>query len=85
MPFKRLTDVEIQTEKEKVLYRYDEKFTIGHKCKSKELQVLVIQELEEKEQSWLEDLEGDESVTEDLVVSKTEEKSMGQSVKLSIN
>ena len=40
----RLTDVEIQLRREKGLcYRYDEKFSLGHRCKRRELNVMVVQ------------------------------------------
>lgn len=45
--FKRLTDAEVQVKRERGLcYRCDEKFTVGHRCKNKELQVLVVREME---------------------------------------
>ena len=43
----RLTDVELQQHREKGLcYRCDEKFYPGHRCKRKELSVMVVQEAE---------------------------------------
>lgn len=40
-----LTDVEWQRKKEKGLcFRYDEKFTVGHQCRHRELRVLLVQD-----------------------------------------
>lgn len=48
---RRLSDKEWQSRKEKGLcFRCDEKWVIGHKCKKKELSVLVAQEEEEMEE-----------------------------------
>lgn len=48
-PFKRLTDAKIQSKQENGLcYHCDEKFIVDHRCKNKELQVMVIRELKEE-------------------------------------
>ena len=48
-PFKRMSDVEMHMRREKGLcYRCDEKYSIGHRCKLQELQVVVCRE-EERE------------------------------------
>lgn len=45
--YRRLTDAELQAKRAKGLcYRCDEKYSIGHRCKKPELQVLVKQEEE---------------------------------------
>ena len=45
--FKRFSDAELQRRKERGLcYKCDEKFHPGHRCKNKELQVLVFQDME---------------------------------------
>ena len=46
-PFKRMSDVEMQMRHKKGLgYRCDEKYSIGHRCKLQELQVVVSREKE---------------------------------------
>lgn len=48
--FKRLIDTKRQAKKEKGLCNMrDERFTIGHHCRNKELQVMVIRENEEED------------------------------------
>lgn len=43
--FKNLTEVEVQSKREKGLcFCCDEKFSLGHYCKDKILQVLVVSE-----------------------------------------
>ncbi|KAL2475042.1 Retrotrans gag domain-containing protein [Abeliophyllum distichum] len=75
-PFKRLSDAELQLKKEKGLcFRCDEKYTVGHRCKNKELQVLLIQEGEEWE---VEDVAEGETSTE-------ETNEVGEVVELSLN
>lgn len=52
IPYKRLTDTEIQTKGENGLcYHCLDKFAYGHRCRNKELQVLVIREWEEESDS----------------------------------
>lgn len=51
-PWKRLSEAEWKSKRDKGLcFRCDEKYTIGHKCKNKELQVMMIydEEVEEEE------------------------------------
>lgn len=41
---KRLSDVKFQARKEKGLcFKCEEKFTVGHKCKARELRAMVVQ------------------------------------------
>lgn len=48
-PFKRLSEAEFQSWKEKGLcYRCDERYTVGHRCKGKELRVLWFRKTEPK-------------------------------------
>ncbi|XP_052203652.1 uncharacterized protein LOC127808947 [Diospyros lotus] len=50
-PFKRLRENELQAKRAKGLcFRCDEKYSIGHRCKNKELQVMVIYEEERGEE-----------------------------------
>ncbi|XP_022848903.1 uncharacterized protein LOC111371244 [Olea europaea var. sylvestris] len=71
--FKKLSDVELQLKRERGLcYRCDEKFQPGHKCRNKELHVLVVQGEEEGEE--LGNVQVDEGETE-----------VGEVVELSIN
>ena len=54
-PWKRLSEVEWKSKRDKDLcFRCDEKYMIGHKCKNKKLQVMMIydEEVEEEEQ-WV--------------------------------
>ena len=49
--FKRLTETEIQDKRAKgVCFRCDEKFSPGHRCKDKSLQVLTVCDEEEGEE-----------------------------------
>ncbi|KAL2466824.1 Eukaryotic aspartyl protease family protein [Abeliophyllum distichum] len=75
-PFKRLSKAELQIKREKGLcFRCDEKYTIGHRCKNKELQVLLVQEGGEWEVDEREEGEG-----------KAEEvDEVGEVVELSLN
>ena len=60
--FRRLTDVEIQQHREKGLcYRSDEKFSPGHRCKRRELSVLVVQEDSDEENEIEEEFSGAEA------------------------
>ena len=44
-PFKRLTDAQIQDKHDKDLcYRCNEKYFMGHRCKNKQLQILLVEE-----------------------------------------
>lgn len=53
--FKRLSEAEFQAKNEKGLcFKCDEKYSIGHKCQNKELQVMVI--LDEKILEEIEDV-----------------------------
>ena len=48
VPFRKLPDAELQMKHEKGLYYHrDEKFSTGHRCQLKELQVMVYQGEEE--------------------------------------
>lgn len=48
-PIKRMTDIEWRSKREKGLcFRCEEKYTIGHRCKNRELRVLLVQDCEEE-------------------------------------
>ena len=50
-PFRKLSDSEWQEKREKGLcFRCDEKFTMGHRCKKKELRVVLVSD--EEEADW---------------------------------
>ena len=56
--FRKLSDAELQVKLEKgPCHRYDEKFSSGHRCRLKELQVMVYQGEEELLESNEEDQE----------------------------
>lgn len=84
VPFKRLTDVEVQTKRKKGLcYRCDEKFTIGHQCKNKELQELVIREIKvTSEEELAHDSSEERAVIGNTEVEKAE---ANRAIELSIN
>lgn len=47
-PYRRMTDNEVRIKKEKGLcFRCDEKFSLGHRCKRRELNIIVVQEGED--------------------------------------
>lgn len=78
--FKRLSEAELQAKREKGLcFRCDEKYTIGHRCKNRELDVMLIHE--EEGTAAVEEV-GDilQVVEEDKVLEKE-----GEAVELSIN
>ena len=59
----RLNDAELQQHREKELcYRYDEKFYPGHRCKRKELSVMVVQEEEMAEEEIEDELTLSEAI-----------------------
>lgn len=82
-----LTDAEIQSKKEKGLYYpCEDRFTIDHTCKNKELQVLMIREMEvndEKTNTKMAD-EG-EPTTDEQDYTEVVAQGLGKSVELSIN
>lgn len=50
-PFERLSEAELQSQRQNGLYYYcDKKFSMGHKCKSKELKLLVVDNEEWEEE-----------------------------------
>ncbi|KAL0927813.1 hypothetical protein M5K25_002024 [Dendrobium thyrsiflorum] len=58
--FKRLTEKEMQEKRAKGLYfRCDEKYTPGHRCKDRTLQVLTVCDDEETEEEGERELEGE--------------------------
>ena len=61
-PFKRLSEAKWKAKREKGLcFRCDEKYSIGHRCKNKELQVMMIHDKEIREAGGEEEtLEGGE-------------------------
>ncbi|KAL2498082.1 Uncharacterized protein Adt_23632 [Abeliophyllum distichum] len=74
-PFKRLTDVELQAKKEKgICFTCDEKYNIGHWCKNKELQILIMSEVDIDSEKELETVDQRAAMVEN----------MGESVELSI-
>ncbi|KAL2469553.1 Ty3-gypsy retrotransposon protein [Abeliophyllum distichum] len=80
-PFKRLSEAELQLKKEKGLcFRCDEKYTVGHRCKNKELQVLLVQEGDEWEVE--EGIEGEASTEEGNEVGEVVELSLNSVVGL---
>ena len=80
--FQRLIDVEIQQRREKGLcYRWDEKFAPDHRCKMRELSVLVVQEdefLEDEmeEELTLTDVSHQAEVSLNLVVEPANPKTL---------
>ncbi|XP_024030016.1 uncharacterized protein LOC112094120 [Morus notabilis] len=81
-PYRRLTDAEIRTKKEKGLcYRCDGKYSFRHRCPNRELQVLLVLEKEEVAEEQEEGAEpgDDEEVVElslNSVVGLTSPKTM---------
>jgi len=64
-PWKRLSEVEWKSKRDKDLcFRCDEKYMIGHKCKNKKLQVMMIydEEVEEEEQ-WVREEEDNQCLS----------------------
>ena len=52
-PVKRLSEAEWKAKREKGLcFRCDEKYTIGHRCKNRELQVLMVHDEEMEDEGW---------------------------------
>ncbi|XP_052196517.1 uncharacterized protein LOC127803919 [Diospyros lotus] len=81
-PFKQLSESELQAKRVKGLcFRCDEKYSVGHKCKNKDLQVMVIYE-EERE-------EGEEETTKAETGENSREPEdtvkIGEVVELSLN
>lgn len=76
--FKRLIESELKAKKDKGLcFHCDEKYPIGHKCKNRELQVLLVCD-EERQDEWVVEESAEEVIGE--------EKSMaGEMVELSMN
>lgn len=63
--FKKLTDSDLRVKREKGLcYRCDEKYTIGHRCKNQELQVLVL--CDEADDTRAETDEKDEGISQQV-------------------
>lgn len=88
--FKKLTNTEIQAKREKGLcYNCDDKFTIEHKCKNKELHLLVIREIEEgearQEAMWCELSFDHEEIDGEMNAREDKDSGPGQSVESSIN
>ncbi|KAL2455358.1 RNA-directed DNA polymerase [Abeliophyllum distichum] len=78
-PFRRLSEAELQAKKEKGLcFKCDEKYTIGHRCKNKELQVLLVQEEGES-------YPNEEEIGEDYLGPTLETAEVGEVVELSLN
>lgn len=55
VPYKRYTDAELQARRDKGLcYRCDKKYFVGHRCKAKELRLLLASDEVEQDKQYME-------------------------------
>ncbi|XP_068634605.1 uncharacterized protein [Aristolochia californica] len=84
-PFRKLTEAEIQYRRERGLcYSCDEKFSAGHRCKKKDLQVMILQELEEEVMEDSDDGKCEKQEEEVSVVAQIVEVSLNSVVGLTL-
>ncbi|KAL2533541.1 Ty3-gypsy retrotransposon protein [Abeliophyllum distichum] len=83
LPFKRLSETKLQGKRSKGLcFRCDEKYSIEHRCKNKELQAMVIYDDEQQELREKDDMMGKEEIGEPAAVGEIVELSLNSVVGL---
>lgn len=74
LPFKKMTDAKLQAKKDRGLcFRCDEKYSFGHRCKNKELHILMVNDkidvAESDEAEREEDVDNAEEIYETVELS----------------